>query len=184
MEKLAASLLAALASVLMFLLLRREGNPWALPLALAFAFGTNTWMISSQALWQHGPGSCWSRSALLLARAARVAVARRGARLRLRPDRGEPSAGRADRRRARCSRGLADKRDVKWLLAGAALPLAALLYLQPRLHRQLVGGYAGCEGRARALLPPRPAGAGRDAGEPGRGACSSSRRSWSSCSWV
>src|ERR1700722_2766616 len=43
MEKISASLLASIASVLMFLLLRRERNPWALPLALAFAFGTDTW---------------------------------------------------------------------------------------------------------------------------------------------
>ncbi|HKV39681.1 MAG TPA: hypothetical protein VJX67_10735, partial [Blastocatellia bacterium] len=42
MEKFSASLLASIAVVVMFLVLRREGFRWALPLALAFAFGTNT----------------------------------------------------------------------------------------------------------------------------------------------
>src|SRR3954468_22961376 len=67
MEKVSASLLAALATVLMFLVLRRERNRWALPLALVFAFGTNTWMISSQALWQHGSGELLIALALWLA---------------------------------------------------------------------------------------------------------------------
>src|ERR1041385_2310846 len=66
MEKVSASLLASLASVLMFLLLRRDGIRWSLPLAAAFAFGTNTWMISSQALWQHGTGELLIVLALLL----------------------------------------------------------------------------------------------------------------------
>jgi hypothetical protein len=52
MEKLAASILAAAASVLVFLLLRREGNRWAMPLALAFAFGTNT---RSRCCWSSVP---------------------------------------------------------------------------------------------------------------------------------
>jgi hypothetical protein len=55
MEKLAASFLAALASALLFLLLRRRataGTAWLL--TLAYAFGTTHWVVSSQALWQHG----------------------------------------------------------------------------------------------------------------------------------
>src|SRR6201986_5071873 len=66
MEKVSASLLASLASVLMYLLLRRERIRWSLPLAAAFAFGTNTWMTSSQALWQHGTGELLIVLALLL----------------------------------------------------------------------------------------------------------------------
>src|SRR5256714_6720206 len=66
MEKLSASLLASIASVLMYLVLRREGIRWSLPLAVVFAFGTNTWMISSQALWQHGTGELLITLALLL----------------------------------------------------------------------------------------------------------------------
>lgn len=55
MEKLSASLLAALSAALLYLLLRRRAaEPIALLLTLAFAFGTTTWVISSQALWQHG----------------------------------------------------------------------------------------------------------------------------------
>ena len=34
---------------------------------MAFAFGTDTWMISSQALWQHGSGELLVALALLLA---------------------------------------------------------------------------------------------------------------------
>jgi hypothetical protein len=66
MEKLSASLLAALASVVLLLVLRREGNRWAVPLAIAFAFGTTTWVISSQALWQHGLGELLVALGLLL----------------------------------------------------------------------------------------------------------------------
>jgi hypothetical protein len=56
MEKIAASVVASLAAGWMYLLLRRRLAPrLALPLTLLFAFGTSTWVISSQALWQHGP---------------------------------------------------------------------------------------------------------------------------------
>jgi hypothetical protein len=55
MEKLSASLLAATAVALLYLLLRRRAEPRvAILLTLAFAFGTTTWVIGSQALWQHG----------------------------------------------------------------------------------------------------------------------------------
>lgn len=57
MEKLCASLLAAGAVMLLFLLLRRRSDPGtAALLTLVFAFGTTTWVISSQALWMHGLG--------------------------------------------------------------------------------------------------------------------------------
>ena len=55
MEKLAASCVATLSAGLMYLLLRRRMRPArALGLTAAFALGTETWMIGSQALWQHG----------------------------------------------------------------------------------------------------------------------------------
>jgi len=55
MEKFSASLMAALSASLLYLLLRRRATPRiALLLTVAYAFGTTTWMISSQALWQHG----------------------------------------------------------------------------------------------------------------------------------
>jgi hypothetical protein len=57
MEKLSASLLAALSASLLFLLLRRRATQSvAVLLTVAYALGTTTWMISSQALWQHGMG--------------------------------------------------------------------------------------------------------------------------------
>ncbi|MDP9121263.1 MAG: hypothetical protein M3O15_07825, partial [Acidobacteriota bacterium] len=67
MEKLTASLLAATSVALLYLLLRRRAEPRAaLLLALAFAFGTTTWVISSQALWQHGLAEVLIVGALLL----------------------------------------------------------------------------------------------------------------------
>lgn len=55
MEKLAASFVASLSASLLFLLLRRRVSiSIALLLTFAYAFGTTTWMIGSQALWQHG----------------------------------------------------------------------------------------------------------------------------------
>jgi hypothetical protein len=67
MEKLSASLVAALsASVLYLLLRRRVAAPIALLLTLAYAFGTTTWVISSQALWQHGMAGLLVTGALLL----------------------------------------------------------------------------------------------------------------------
>ncbi len=55
MEKLCASLLAAMSVAILYLLLRRRAEPrLSLLLTLAYAFGTTTWVIGSQALWQHG----------------------------------------------------------------------------------------------------------------------------------
>jgi hypothetical protein len=66
MEKLSASLLAALSASLLYLLLRRRTTAaTALLLTLAYAFGTTTWVISSQALWQHGMAELLVIGALL-----------------------------------------------------------------------------------------------------------------------
>jgi len=55
--KLAATAIAALSAVLLLLLLTRiTSTPWAWCLTLVYALATETWSISSQALWQHGPG--------------------------------------------------------------------------------------------------------------------------------
>lgn len=55
MEKVLASLLASASAALFFLLVRRRADVRpALLLTFAYAFGTTTWVISSQALWQHG----------------------------------------------------------------------------------------------------------------------------------
>jgi hypothetical protein len=67
MEKLSASIIASLSVVVVWLVLRRIASPAvALLLALAYAFGTQTWTTSSQALWQHGLGELLLASALLL----------------------------------------------------------------------------------------------------------------------
>lgn len=67
MEKLSASLLAALSVSLLHLLLRRRAKARdALLLTVAYAFGTTTWVISSQALWQHGMAQLLLVGALLL----------------------------------------------------------------------------------------------------------------------
>ncbi|HYG62498.1 MAG TPA: hypothetical protein VEL74_07940 [Thermoanaerobaculia bacterium] len=66
MEKLAASFVAALSAALLYLLLRRRVTvPTALLLTIAYAFGTTTWVISSQALWQHGMAELLLVGALL-----------------------------------------------------------------------------------------------------------------------
>lgn len=141
MEKLSASLLAAAASVLMLLLLRREGNRWALPLALAFAFGTNTWMISSQALWQHGTGELLIALAMLLALAPASAlrIALLGAVCVFIAANRPPDA-----LVAAAIGGFVvwrNGRSAGWLVAGAAVPLAALLAYNVGFMGHLAGGY-------------------------------------------
>ncbi len=55
--KFAATAIAALSAVVLLLLLKRITSArWAWLLTLVYALGTETWSISSQALWQHGPG--------------------------------------------------------------------------------------------------------------------------------
>ena len=67
MEKLSASAIAALSAALLYLLLRRRvAAPTAVLLTLAYAFGTTTWVIGSQALWQHGMAELLIVGALLL----------------------------------------------------------------------------------------------------------------------
>jgi hypothetical protein len=67
MEKLTASLIAALSASLLFLALRRRTTMSdAVLLTVAYAFGTSTWVISSQALWQHGMAQLMVAGAILL----------------------------------------------------------------------------------------------------------------------
>ena len=145
MEKISASLLAAIASVLMFLVLRREGLRWALPLSLAFAFGTNTWMISSQALWQHGAGELLVALALLLtlSRATPARTASLGLVCVLMAANRPPDVllAAAFVLYAVWTR----RRDAVWLIAGGILPLTALLYY----NLGYVGDIAGAYGTAK-----------------------------------
>jgi len=149
MEKISASFLASIASVLMFLALRREGIRWSLPLALVFAFGTNTWMISSQALWQHGSGELLIALSLLLVAVAAspMRIALLGAVCVFMAANRPPDALIAGAivlfvfwnsgRGALWSR----RRSALWLLAGAVVPLAALLYYNLHFIGNLAGGY-------------------------------------------
>jgi hypothetical protein len=55
--KFSAAAVTALSAVLLLLLLKRiTSTAWAWWLTLVYALATETWSISSQALWQHGPG--------------------------------------------------------------------------------------------------------------------------------
>jgi len=141
MEKLAASILAATACVLVFLMLRREGNPWRIPLTLVFAFGTNTWMISSQGLWQHGTGELLIAAAMLLVRAP--ATSRRlmllGVLCVLMAANRPPDAliAAAFGFFIVCRRW----RDAAWLIAGGIAPLAAVLVYNLDFLGHLAGGY-------------------------------------------
>ena len=141
MEKVSASVLAAIASLLMFLVLRREGNRWALLLALAFAFGTDTWMISSQALWQHGSGELLVALALLLAlsRASPLRTGALGFVCVLMAANRPPDALIAGAFVLYAVWSC--KREALWLLAGAALPLGALLYYNLGVIGNFGGGY-------------------------------------------
>ncbi|MEO8459460.1 MAG: hypothetical protein ABI451_02930 [Dokdonella sp.] len=141
MEKLAASILATVASVFVFLMLRREGNRWCLPLALAFAFGTNTWVISSQALWQHGTGELLIALAMLLvlAPASAKRIALLGAVFVLMAANRPPDALVA------VAIGFfvvwREWRSAAWLIAGAFVPMAMLLYYNVGFMGHLAGGY-------------------------------------------
>jgi hypothetical protein len=67
MEKVSASILMAISAALFYLLLRRRAGPrLTLLLTVAYALGTTTWVISSQALWQHGVAELLVICALLL----------------------------------------------------------------------------------------------------------------------
>ncbi len=56
LEKLAAAIVTALSAVVLHRALGQvTGARWALGITLIYAFGTSSWSVSSQALWQHGP---------------------------------------------------------------------------------------------------------------------------------
>jgi hypothetical protein len=142
MEKISASLLAAAACVLMYLVLRRDCGRWSIPLALVFAFGTNTWMISSQALWQHGTAEFLIALALLLAvsKASPLRTALLGAVCVLIAANRPPDGV--------IAMGLGfftlwnQRQKAWWLLVGAAVPLAAYLYYNLHFIGHIGGAYA------------------------------------------
>jgi hypothetical protein len=67
MEKLVASLIAAVSVSLVYILLRRRVEvDTAVLLSVAYAFGTTTWVISGQALWMHGLAAVFVAAAMLM----------------------------------------------------------------------------------------------------------------------
>src|ERR1041385_2157463 len=67
LEKVSAAAIVSLSVALLYLaLLRCTSRPMALWLALAYAFGTSSFSVSSQALWQHGASQPALAAALLL----------------------------------------------------------------------------------------------------------------------
>jgi len=142
MEKVSASLLASIASVLMFLVLRREYTGWSLLLAMGFAFGTNTWMISSQALWQHGSGELLVALALLLvvARFSPMRTVLLGVVCVFMAANRPPDALIAGA--IVVFTVWSRRRSSLWLLAGAAVPLVALVYFNLHVIGHVAGGYA------------------------------------------
>jgi hypothetical protein len=64
--KCAAAAVTALSAVVLLVLLKRiTSEGWAWGLTLVYALGTETWSVSSQALWQHGPAELAVAGALL-----------------------------------------------------------------------------------------------------------------------
>jgi hypothetical protein len=143
MEKVTASLLAALSASLLFLLLRRRATASiALLLTVAYALGTTTWVISSQALWQHGMAELLVIGALLMltgpSTATRVLLA--GLLLGLIAGNRPPDVIIAA---ALGTYGLfwAGRRRAPLLAAAAALPMLLILFYNLRNGGNVAGGY-------------------------------------------
>jgi hypothetical protein len=143
MEKLTASFLAALSASLLYLLLRRRATaPIALLLTLAYAFGTTTWVISSQALWQQGMAEVLVIGALLLLTAPCTVPRALAAGLLLGLIAGNrpPDVILAA---ALGAYGLfwAGRRRAPLLAAAAALPMVVVLLYNLRVAGSVEGGY-------------------------------------------
>jgi hypothetical protein len=103
-----------------------------LPLALAFAFGTNTWMISSQALWQYGTGELLIAlaSLLIVADASPLRIALVGA---VWSHGCELTSGRVG---CRCPRALHRLQSQAWLVVASRwcrYPVSRAHVLRPQL---------------------------------------------------
>jgi len=142
MEKLAASCVAALSAGLMYLLLRRRMRPArALGLTAAFALGTETWMIGSQALWQHGTEELLLIVALLALTgpltAARLALGGAACGLAIA---GRPIDALLVAPFALLAPAWAGRRAA-WFFLGAAVPLALVLAYNLDTFGLVGGGY-------------------------------------------
>src|SRR5579864_4276531 len=169
-EKAAAAAVAALCSALMYLLLRRQlPRDRALLLTLAFAFGTETWSISSQALWQHGAAELFAIVALLAAtgeptrRALAAAGAASGLLIATRPPDLILAAGFA----VFAALWARPRWRALWFVAGSAVPLALLAAYDYALFGTIHGGY-GVDASS-ILLYPLWAGLAGELFSPGKG---------------
>jgi hypothetical protein len=149
MEKLAASFVAALSVSLLYLLLRRRTKASiALLLTLAYAFGTTTWVISSQALWQHGMAELLVIGALLFFTATCTVPRTLAAGLLL----GLIACNRPPDVFLAAALGCyglfwAGRRRALLLAVAAVLPMVLLLLYNFRAAGNLLGGY-GVIGKA------------------------------------
>jgi hypothetical protein len=143
MEKLAASLIAALSVSLFYLLLRRRARSrLALLLAMAYAFGTTTWVISSQALWQHGVASLLVIGALLVLTGKQTTPRAIGAGVLL----GLIAANRPPDAILAAALGAYglwfwSGRLKAWLIGASALPAIAVVSYNFAIAGHLLGGY-------------------------------------------
>lgn len=142
MEKLVASLLATASVMLLYFLIRRRADPkTATLLALTFAFGTTTWVISSQALWMHGLAELLVVATLLLLTGpcTNLRAATAGVLCALIPCTRQPDAILA------AGLGLYGlwwaRRMTPLFLAASALPLGLLLAYNLQFVGHVVGGY-------------------------------------------
>jgi hypothetical protein len=149
MEKVVASFLAALSASLLYLLLRRRAKaPIALLLTVAYAFGTTTWVVSSQALWQHGLAELLIIVVLLLLTAPCTAPRALAAGLLL----GLIATNRPPDIIVGAALGVyglfwAGRRRSVLLSAAAALPMLLVLLYNLRMAGNVGGGY-GVIGKA------------------------------------
>jgi hypothetical protein len=142
MEKLSASLIAAASVALLYLLLRRRSTPrTAGLLSLAYAFGTTTWVISGQALWQHGLAQLLVVATLLLLTGPRSAVRVLAAGLLC----GLIAANRQPDAILAAGLGLYGLwwagRRLPLLLAGAAIPVGLVVAYNLLYVGHIAGGY-------------------------------------------
>jgi hypothetical protein len=143
-EKVAAAAVAALCSALMYMLLRRRlPRGRALLLTLAFAFGTETWSISSQALWQHGAAELFAIVALLAVTGepTRLALATAGAASGLLIATRPPDLILAAGFAVYAALWARPRRLALWFVAGAAVPLALLAAYDYAIFGTIHGGY-------------------------------------------
>ena len=134
----------------MYLLLRRRTTAAAaLLLTFAYAFGTTTWVISSQALWQHGMAQLLVIAALLCLTAAYSAPRALAAGLLC----GLVACNRPPDVIIAAALGAyalfwASRGGVALFATAAALPTALVLFYNLRVAGNIAGGY-GILGRAR-----------------------------------